>query len=289
MSEGRPEIGPIRAPDGLDLHATYYPGAEPRGILVVSHGLGEHSACYDRFAALVASAPGLVDVLTFDYRGHGRSPGKRGVVRRYSDFVGDLRAALDRASELRPGAPVFLLGHSNGGQVALHAILSEPGRIEGLILSNPSLRIAARVPAHKYLAGLVLRRLAPNVTLTSTVVDEQLTRDPVSLAERKADLLRHGKINAPLFFGMVEGGASVLARAEEVSLPLLMILGGSDSVVDPTATRGFFERVGSADKTLKIYPEMLHEPLNDVGREAVVAEILAWLTRHLAPVAIGGV
>jgi alpha-beta hydrolase superfamily lysophospholipase len=287
MSEGYPQVSTIRSADGLDLHATFYPGSDPKGVLVVSHGLGEHSGCYEGFARTIAGTPETVDVLTFDYRGHGRSPGRRGVVRRYADFVLDLRSALDRAAELRPGAPLFLMGHSNGGQVALHAILAEPARVEGLILSNPSLRIAARVPAHKYVAGLVLRRLAPFVTLTSTVTDEQLTRDPESLAQRRADPLRHGRISAPLFFGMVEGGATVLSRAESVQLPALMILGAADTVVDPTATRAFFDRLGSADKTLKVYPEALHEPLNDVEREAVVADILAWLSRHLDAVAVG--
>lgn len=278
----------IRSADGTELHATHYACDDPRGMLVVSHGLGEHSGGYAEFAEGLAALPDLVDIFTFDYRGHGRSPGKRGVVRRYSDFVDDLRAAIDRAADLRPGLPVFLLGHSNGGQVAIHEVLAEPRRIEGLILSNPSLRVSAKVPAHKYLAGLFLRRFAPSVTLTSTVLDEDLTRDPVRIAERKADVLRHSQISAPLFFGMVEGGAAVAARAGEIRTPILMILGGSDHVVDPTATRAFFDRLGSEDKTLRFYPDMLHEPLNEIGREAVIEEIVGWLVRHLAAMAIKG-
>lgn len=277
----------IRSADGTELNATFYPGDDARGILVVSHGLGEHSGCYAGFAGALASTPDLVDVLTFDYRGHGLSPGKRGVVRRYSDYVSDLRAALDLASEYRPNTPIFLLGHSNGGQVAIHEILAEPHRVKGLVLSNPSLRVSAKVPRHKYVAGLFLRRFAPNVTLQSTVTDEALTRDPISLAERKADTLRHDKISAPLFFGMVEGGRAVVARASEVHTPVLLILGGSDHVVDPTTTRGFFDALASEDKTLRLYPEMLHEPLNEIGREAVIEEIIGWIARHLVPFSNG--
>lgn len=276
----------LRSADGTELAAHFYPGNDPRGVLVISHGLGEHSGCYVGFAKALASTPELVDVFTFDYRGHGHSPGKRGVVRNYADFVADLEAAIDRASSHHPGAPIYVLGHSNGGQVALHAALKFPDRIEGIILSNPSLRVAAKVPRHKYLAGLVLRRVAPGVTLTSTVLDEDLTRDPISLAERKNDPLRHGKISAPLFFGMVEGGTSVISRASQIKMPLLMILGGADPVVDPKTTREFFEHVGSTDKTLKYYPEMLHEPLNEIGRELVVEEIVTWLSRHLVSTAL---
>ena len=275
----------LRSLDGTVLHATFFPGIEPRAVLVVSHGLGEHSACYDRFAEELAATPGLVSLLTFDYRGHGLSPGKRGVVRDYQDYVADLDAAIARAAILAPALPLYVFGHSNGGQVAIHEALARPDRLAGLILSNPSLRVSAPVPRHKYLVGLFLRWFAPNVTLDSTVTDEALTRDPISIAQRKADTLRHGKISAPLFFGMVEGGRAVLARAPEIRLPLLIILGEADPVVDPATTRGFFDRLASEDKTLRVFPDMLHEPLNEIGREEVVEAIIGWLSAHLAATA----
>jgi alpha-beta hydrolase superfamily lysophospholipase len=277
----------IRSADGIDLYATFYQGDHPRGVLIVSHGLGEHSDCYEAFARQVAAVPEMLDVLTFDYRGHGHSPGKRGVIRSYDDFLADLDAAIAWAKRERPDVPIYLFGHSNGGQVVLHVGLRNDGRIAGLVVSNPSLRIAAPVPRHKYAAAVFLRRFGPRVTLTSTVRDEDLTSDPVNLAARKADILRHSKISAPLFFGMVEGGASVIARAEKLRLPLLLIVSGKDPVVDPATTIAFFHRVGSPDKTLKIYPNMLHEPLNEIGRETVVEEIIGWLSRHLMPMPVG--
>ena len=112
----------IRSADGTELATNYYPGNDARGILVVSHGLGEHAGCYVGFAKTLASTPDLVDVLTFDFRGHGQSAGKRGFVRDYSDLLDDLDVAIDFAATHHPGAPLFLLGHSNGGQVALHAV-----------------------------------------------------------------------------------------------------------------------------------------------------------------------
>ncbi len=285
----------VQSADGTELKASYFPGTSPRGVLIVSHGLGEHSGCYDELATTLAETPGLVDVVSFDFRGHGRSPGKRGVIGHYDNFVADLDAAIDWAGTKRPGLPRFVLGHSNGGQVALHTALRNDPRVSGLILSNPSLRIAARVPRHKYVAALFLRKFWPRVTLTSTVADEHLTRDPVSLAERKNDVLRHGKISAPLFFGMVEGGELVVSRAETIHVPILMLIGGADPVVDPATTLAFFERLSSSDKTLRLYAEMLHEPLNEIGREQVVQEIVGWLERQLGqqvmirtPLAAGG-
>jgi len=271
----------IESTAGATLRGAFYTGSNPRGLLVVSHGLGEHSACYSEFAAHLASTPGLVDVLTFDYRGHGVSSGKRGYVERYRDFVDDLLAAIDWVANHRPDLPLFVMGHSNGGLVALHAALAVAPKIRGMILSNPSLKVSARVPRHMYLAGLVLRRFAPFVTLQSTVIDEHLTRDPAHLAARKSDTLRHGKINAPLFFGMVEGGAWILSQARHIQLPMLLILGDADPVIDPNTSRSFFQHLGSTDKTLKVFSDMLHEPLNEIGREVVVSEMVSWLQARL--------
>ena len=97
-------------------------------------------------------SPGL-DVLAFDFRGHGRSEGRRGVVRRHLDLTLDLATALDWASVHRPGLPRFLLGHSNGGLVSILAVLGRDFGLAGLILSNPSLRLIAEAPAWKLRVG----------------------------------------------------------------------------------------------------------------------------------------
>ncbi len=99
--------------------------------------------------------------------------------------------------------------------------------------------------------------------------------------EHRNDALRHNRISAPLFFGMLEGGAMLLARAGELRTPILMIVGGQDSVVDPAAAREFFDRIGSEDKTLLLYPKMLHEPLNELGREQVLDDLVRWIEPRL--------
>lgn len=271
----------ITSSDGLPLHARLWPGVEPRGTLVVAHGLGEHGGCYEHVAEALTARPGLVDVVAADFRGHGLSPGRRGVVRRYEELVGDLRAAVAWAAARRPDRPVFVLGHSNGGQVALRLVQDEPPALAGLILSNPSLRLAVGVPPHKLMMGRILRVLAPGLTLAGELAGPMLSRDPEFEARRRTDPLRHSRISAPLFFGMVEGGPRVASRAAEVRLPVLMILGGADPVVDHRAALDLFDRLGSPDKALRLDPEAVHEPFNDLGRERVVSTLADWLERHL--------
>ncbi len=270
----------IPTPDGLVLLGRHWARPNPRGVVIVAHGFGEHGGCYRHVAE--ALGPALeVDFVAPDLRGHGRSPGRRGVVGRYEELTSDLRAVLGWAESERPGLPRFVLGHSNGGQVALRLALEDGDGPAGLILSNPSLHIVVPVPRYKLRIGRFLLRFMPGVTLAGKVADDWMTRDPEMRREHRLDTLRHSRISAPLFFGMVDGGPLIEGRAGEIRVPVLMLLGGSDPVIDANASRRIFASLGSPEKTLIVYPKMLHEPLNELGRERVFADVASWLEGRL--------
>jgi len=270
----------VRSADGLILKGRWWRRPAPRGLVVVSHGYGEHGGAYRRVAEAVSEGADL-DVVAVDFRGHGRSPGRRGVVRKYDELTEDLLKVIEWASHLVPGVTPVVLGHSNGGQVALRAVLRNPGSIAGLVLSNPVLRVAVAVPAAKLMVARFLARHAPWVSLKGDLRAELLTRDPEIQQEHRSDPLRHSRMSAPLFFGMVDGGEMLLARANEIKAPVLLLLGGQDTVTDPAAARAFFELLGSDDKTLSIYPKMMHEPLNEIGRQQVLDDVLRWIEPRL--------
>jgi alpha-beta hydrolase superfamily lysophospholipase len=248
--------------------------------VIVVHGFGEHGGGYRRVAEMLGARLD-VDVVAVDLRGHGMSPGRRGFVRDYDDLTGDLESVIDWASRQLPELPRFVLAHSNGGQVALRMALKGRSSLEGLIVSNPVIRVAMPVPAAKLALARVLRAIAPWFTLQGELNAETLTRDPEIQLEHRTDPLRHSRMSAPLFFGMVEGGEMLLARAAEIRIPILMLLGGQDPVVDPATSREFFDRLGSDDKLLHFYPKMLHEPLNELGREQVYDDVVRWLAPRL--------
>jgi alpha-beta hydrolase superfamily lysophospholipase len=248
--------------------------------VIVAHGFGEHGGTYAHVARTVGGAV-AADFLALDFRGHGRSPGRRGVVRRYEDLVSDLRSVVAWARKNRPDLPVFVMGHSNGGQVVLRFALEPREDIRGLIASNPSIRVAMPVPPGKLKLGKLLLSVAPWFTLRADAPSTWMTRDPAMQDMYRMDSLRHNRISAPLFFGMVEGGQMLLDRAGEIRLPTLLIVGGQDPVINPVANREFFERLGSDDKTLHLYPRMLHEPFNELGREAVFDDLSRWLEQRI--------
>lgn len=268
--------------DGHRLHARLWSVEKPRGVVVIAHGFGEHGGWYDHVARAIGPACDL-DFLAPDLRGHGRSPGKRGVVARFEELTGDLIAAFDWAGHEYQGLPRWVLGHSNGGQVALRAALDAKAgpQIAGLILSNPSIKVAVHVPEYKLRLAKFLLRFAPGVTLKAPLDVAKLTRDPAMQQRRRDDPLGHSRISAPLFFGMMEGGLMIARRAGEIRVPLLLILGGADPIIDPLSTREVFDRFGSEDKTLLLYPNMLHEPFNEVGREKVLTDVAAWINVHI--------
>jgi alpha-beta hydrolase superfamily lysophospholipase len=272
----------ITSSDGVVLHARHWTRDAPRGVVVLAHGFGEHGGFYRH----VAQAVGLgaeVELLAPDLRGHGRSPGRRGFVRAYVDLVNDLLAAFAWAGEARPGLPRFILGHSNGGLVALLAALHPEvaPKLAGLIVSNPAIGLADEVPWLKLMLGRILHRFAPWVTLPTPLEAEKLTRDVAYQNARRVDPYVHARISAPFFFGMGEGARTIAEGARHLLCPVLMILGEADPIVNPEKSKALFEEIGSTDKTLLVYPEMLHEPFNDIGREQVLADLSSWLVTHL--------
>jgi alpha-beta hydrolase superfamily lysophospholipase len=272
--------------DGTVLRGWYWTRAEPRGVLVIVHGFGEHGGCYRQVAE--ALGPALeYEIVSVDQRGHGRSAGRRGVVRNYDELLADVRASVDWAAGQRPGLPCFLLGHSNGGLLAMRLVLdadragsARGADLAGLILSNPALQVVTPISPLKLAVGRFLLHAAPWFTLPGKLDPVLLTSDPAMQREHQTDPLRHSRISPPLFFGMDDAGPRARQQAGAITQPVLMLLGGSDPVIDPTTSTLAFEDLGSRDKTLKLYPEMLHEPLNERGREQVFADIEEWLGKR---------
>lgn len=271
----------VPSTDGTTLHGLSWPARQAaRAIVVIGHGLGEHAGLYAHVAEALRQSGDLA-ILAFDFRGHGESPGKRGYVRDVTQLVNDWGAALELAHGTIPHQPLFALGHSYGGLSALMAATANRLPCAGLIVSNPSLRLRMPVPLLKLAAGRVLRRLAPRVTLNASLPVQFLTRDPEMQRRRREDQLSHNRISAPLFFGMREGAETVLSNPDRIKIPILMVLGEADPVIDPETSRAWLEQCTSSDKTLKVYPDRMHEPLADLGRDEVLRDITGWILARL--------
>ncbi|MBI5900029.1 MAG: lysophospholipase [Rhodocyclales bacterium] len=261
--------------DGLRLYPHAWVAPSSIAVIAVVHGIAEHGGRYAWLAAR-ANAQGI-GLLTVDLRGHGRSPGERSYVERFDDYLLDVDALWARAQELAAGRPLFLLGHSMGGAIALRWIAQRGQPMAGLILSSAALKIGGDVPRLLIALAPLLSRWLPQ--LRGTKLDPALiSRDPAQVAAYVSDPLV--SLAAP----PARTGAELLAAmdanrvaAASLHLPVYLFHGDADRLTDPQGSREIFQAWGGADKTLRIWPGSRHETLNDLEREAVVGELLSWV------------
>lgn len=275
----RLRLGGAAAGEELVLH-TWSADPSPRGVLVAVHGIGGHGAPFRRLAE--ALAPLGWAVWAPDLPGHGLSPGPRGAVRRWTALGETVKAALAEAGAALPGRPQVLLGHSLGGAVCLDLLLREPDlarELRGLVLTNPALDAAGIAP-WRVLAARLLARLWPSLTLDTGIAMHLSSRDPAALERFRTDPLRHSRCSVRLGAGFLAAAATLPQRAPALQLPLLVLQSGDDRVTAPAAAERLFEAAGSPSKTWRFYPESRHELLDDLDRDAVLADLRTWLQTH---------
>ncbi len=253
------------------------PSHPPRATIVLTHGLGEHSNRYGHLAAAFL-ARGW-QVVAWDLRGHGRSSGARGDMPDYRSFVEDLAAVCAHYHD--PARPFFLYAHSLGGQITLRFLQTTPLLCHGAIIASPWLRLAFDPPRWKIALARVALRCWPSLIQSTGNRWERLSRDFAHLTSfPDLDLVHHG-ISARMYFTVRAAGEQALADAPALRAPLLLLHGDADPVTSHHATCEFFERVGSADKTLRIFPASRHEVHNDLDRAQVIREMADWIAARL--------
>ncbi|MBA2565207.1 MAG: alpha/beta hydrolase [Gemmatimonadetes bacterium] len=250
--------------------------ATARGVVVLLHGIGEHSGRQARLGRALGDAG--FSALAFDLRGHGRSSGRRGHVERFEDHVDDLsvfwRIVGDQG---RPG-PRFLLGRSLGGLVALHFLLRDrPPGVAGLILASPALRLRLKPGRARLAAGRLLDRVLPGIGLPHDIHPRQLTHDASLAREYANDPLVQRRSSARSYLELLSAMESARARAAAVETPLLVLAGGEDPVLSPEAMGDFVRAARARDKRLIVYPRFYHEVFEEVERERPIEDLIAWL------------
>ena len=264
--------------DGLNLQIRYWPADAPRAEVMLVHGLAEHMARYDHVASAF-NAAGL-SVIGIDHRMHGQSDGEhRAFVPEIETLVDDLEVLW---GHLDDKLPRFVMGHSMGGLVAALFALRHQEQIHGLILSAAGLMVRYPLPGPVVSLADRLGSWMPRLPLVS-LSPKDITRSPETAAAYKSDpLIDNSPVRMATARSILVGGRTVLEQAHTLTLPTLMLHGGSDKIVSPASSKRLAAALSSPDKTLKIYPGLRHEILNEPEKEAVIRDILDWLNAHLS-------
>ncbi len=277
----RHDEGFFSAKDNLRLFwESDLPDGEPKAHVAIVHGYGDHAGRYRAFIdALVKQGFG---VHAFDYRGHGQADGRRAYVDLFSDYVDDLEAFWRKLSGPTQGKKVFLLAHSQGALIATHWLHHRtPVGLSGVIFSAPYLELALTPPWHKLAAAKVLGRVIPWLQIPSGLTLESLSRDLEWQRSTDRDPLYSKNATPRWFTESTRAQHEALGFGRSITWPFLQLYGSEDGVASPATGKRFFASVASADKTIKEYPGMRHEPLNELGKEEVWGEIARWISAHL--------
>jgi alpha-beta hydrolase superfamily lysophospholipase len=255
----------------------WQPEGEPRGVVVISHGLNAHSGLYE-WAAQQFTSHGLA-VYALDHRGRGRSEGERFFVKKFADWTRDLATLIDIVKAREPGLPVYLLGHSAGGVIACVYTLEHQDEIAGLICEDFAYQVPGPEVALTILKGV--SHLAPHAHVLK-LKNKDFSRDPAVVAALNADPLIANESQPSETVAELVRADELLAKSmQQITLPLLILHGTADKVTKPSGSKEFYERAGSSDKTLKLYEGHFHDLLADIGKQQVMADIQDWIDARL--------
>jgi len=265
----------VTANDGLRLYLRRRDLANARAEIIISHGFGEHSGRYGALTQhLVANN---YSVTAYDHRGHGLSDGLPGHVESFSEYSDDLNKVVATVRSRSESRKLFLIGHSMGGLIALLYATRNSGLLAGAVISAPLIEVAIKVPAHKLLIAGVGARMAPRFRLPNDINPANLSRDPEVGRAYAADPLVNRKVSTKWFSELQHATKEAVDQASQITTPILVMHGTEDRLASVDATRRMFERIGSPDKELVIYPGYYHELFNEPEKQEIFERVSEWL------------
>jgi alpha-beta hydrolase superfamily lysophospholipase len=270
--------------DGCGNRAIYFQYWEPAGaaraVILIVHGAGEHGGRYRPFAEYF-TGQGYA-VVALDHNGHGHSDGTPGHVDDFDDYLQDLAIFHRQVAAEFCGVPLILLGHSMGGLISSNYLLQHQDEFIGCILSGPAIKTDLE-PGFLQMSMIRLLALVAPQAGALQLDANGVSRDPEEVRKYVEDpLVHHGKMSARKLRELFAGMHNIQAHAGEITLPMLMLHGGEDAMASPEGSRFLDSHIGSADKTLKIYPGLYHEIFNEPERDQVFADVLNWCEEKLA-------
>lgn len=270
FQESRLSVG-----NGVDLYVSENIVENPRAIIIVVHGLCEHSGRYNYVAARF-NAFGY-SVYRFDNRGHGRSGGERGYIDNFNELIDDAEKVVDMVKQENPGLPVFMLGHSLGGFITAAHAVKYPGRLAGQVLSGAASMIQPMLAGLEGVDFSATARAPIANTLTDIVC-----RDPQVVQDYKDDPLNLKEFTTWLMSeSLLRGARWLMNNHSAYNCPCLILHGGGDQIVAPDASRYLYEHISSKDKELKIYDGLYHEIMNEPEKDTVLEDIHQWLEKRI--------
>jgi alpha-beta hydrolase superfamily lysophospholipase len=265
--------------DGLEIFARSWQPSEgtPKAIINLVHGLGEHGGRYEEWAGFFVDEG--YALLALDFRGHGKSGGKRGHTDEYMSYMRDIGLLLSKSEELFPGIPVVLYGHSLGGNLVINYAIRFNPSIQALIATSPWLRLSLEPSRIKLLFASIVRNILPALQNSTGLSASQLSHDPEVAKKYSGDPLVHGKISVNAFFAIMHAGIEAIRNAGRINVPFLLVHGSEDMLTSCKASQELAQK-GNDKLTFRLWNGGYHELHNEAFKKELFRFIMEWLSEQ---------
>lgn len=243
-----------------------------KALAVIIHGLGEHAAKYDEYARYFVSQG--IAVFSMDLRGHGKSPGKRGHTSPRSRILSDIDNLCETASKEYPGIPLFIYGHSMGGNLGLDHRIEGTRKPAGYIITSPWIRLHRKVSLLQAVALRVLTRIKPDFCIDNGIKSSSLSSDESQIVH--GDPLAHRLVSISTVLDCYDASEKILRNSHKDYGELLLLHGTEDFVCSIEGSRDFMKHA-SALCTYREWEGCRHELQHDKDRETVREYISDWI------------
>lgn len=268
------ELSSLSTKDNLKIAIFSNQLKSDKGVLLITHGMGEHANRYSEMASFFTKEG--FTVIAFDIRGHGLSGGKRGHTPGYSFLMDDLERVYLKVKTDYPSLPIFLFGHSMGGNLVLNFLLRKSSALAGAIVTGPYLKLGFEPPKWKVKLAKLSANIWPSLSQPTGLELDALSRNKDVIRNYEDDELVHDRITSAFFVNVHFAGQYAIDHAKEISLPLLVMHGGADRITSPEGSKDFASNANE-NVHLKVWNELYHELHNESEKEEVFKYELKWI------------
>jgi len=272
------EYSSITSLDNLKISIFSNQLKSEKGLVLITHGMGEHANRYGHMANFF-SKEGFT-VIAFDIRGHGYSQGKRGHTPSYGHLMDDMERVYLKIKADYPSLPIFLFGHSMGGNLVLNFLLRKPNELKGAMVTGPYLRLGFEPPKWKIILAKLSANIWPSLSQPTELELDALSRNQEVIRKYEDDELVHDRITSAFFVNVHFAGQYAIDHAGEINIPLLIMHGSDDRLTSPEGSKAFATNAKENVK-LKLWNGLYHELHNEPEQEEVFSYELEWINKLL--------
>ncbi|WP_044398280.1 alpha/beta hydrolase [Lacinutrix sp. Hel_I_90] len=258
----------------VELFGQYWTPETAKGVVVLVHGMGEHSGRYED-----SVVPHLLKnnyaVVAYDQFGHGQSHGKRGHCPSYEALLESFEYVINRAKLLFSDVPAFLYGHSLGGNVVINYAIRKQPEVKGIVATSPFLRLAFQPPKWKVALGKLMLKILPSITLPSEIEEAAISSIPNEVKRYQEDPLIHDKISPMYLFPVMEAGKYAIHNAHKIMIPTLLFHGKADRIIDYKGSVEFQNNAKLGE--VQLFENGYHELHHDIYKEEMLQSVVKWL------------